>query len=106
LVQLGVNARSFLHGALDRLDVRHLGADVKMQELEAMAEVLRLEESGGGEKFDGAEPELRVCAAAFGPASGALAEQAGANADQRFDIQLFRNLDDLAKFLELLDDHD
>src|SRR6185312_6378662 len=45
-------------------------------------------------------------AAALRPATGAFAEQPRANSDKRFHAKLFRDRDDLAQLLELLDDHD
>ena len=39
LVKLGVKARRFLHRLLDRQNVRHLRADVEMEQLETMREI-------------------------------------------------------------------
>src|SRR5581483_4813481 len=79
---------------------------VEMQELETMAEVLGLEQLGGGEQFRGAEAELGVFAAAFGPLAGAAGEEARADAQERFDAELLGDGNDLAEFLELFDHHD
>src|SRR4051794_21138790 len=77
-----------------------------MKELEAGAEIFRFEHFGGDEEFGGAEAELRIFAAALGPTSGALAQQTGANADERLDIELFRDGNNLPKLFELFDNHD
>ena len=105
-VELGVEPRGLLNGFFYGKDVRHLRADVKMEELEAMAEVLGFEHFGGGEQFGGAEAELGVFAAALGPFAGALAEETGADADERLDAKLLRERDDVAEFLEFFDDQD
>ena len=88
LVQFRVKARGLLHGLFNRQNVGHLGPDVEMQELETMAEPLGLEQRGGGEQLGGGEAELRVFAAAFGPAPRALGQEPRANPDQRLDIHL------------------
>ena len=106
LVELGVKTGGFLHGAFDNKDVRHLRADVKMKELEAVAEVLGFEHLGGLKQLGGAQAELGILTAAFGPLTTAFAEQPGTHTDHRFDPELFGNRNDLAKLFELLNDHD
>ncbi len=106
LVELGVKTRGFLHRFFDGEDVRHLRADVEMEQLEAMAEVLRLQHFRGGEQLRGAQAELGVFAAALRPFARALAQQPRADADDRLDAELLGEADDLAQFLELLHHHD
>ena len=106
LVQLRVKPRGFLHRLLDRENVRHLRADVEMQQLQAMAEVLRLEHFGGGQNLRRAQAELGVFPAALGPAPRAFGEQPRANAEQRLDAELLGDVDDLPELLEFLDHHD
>src|SRR5439155_25656900 len=87
-VELGVIAGGLLHGLLDRKNIRHLRADVKVEQLEAVVQVLGLEESGGGEQLGRAQAELGIFAAALSPFAHALAEQARADADERLDTDL------------------
>ena len=106
LVQLGVKPRRLLHGLFHRENVRHLRADVEMQQLEAMAEIFRLQHFRRRQQFRRAQAELRVFAAAFGPAPRALAQQPRADADERLDAELFGNGNDLPQLLQFFDDHD
>ena len=88
LVELGVKARGFLHRLLDDENVRHLRADVEMQQLEAMGEVLRLEHFRGGQQLGGGQAELGVFPGALRPFAGAAAQQPRADADERFHAKL------------------
>ena len=106
LVQLGIEPGRFLHGLFYREDVRHLRADVEMQQLEAVAEVFGLQHFRCLQNFRRAQAELCVFTATFRPASGALAQQPRANADKRFDPELLGNGNDLPQFLQFFDDHD
>jgi hypothetical protein len=62
---------------------------VEMHELEAMHEILRLQHLGCRQNLSGAQAELRVFATAFSPASRPFGEQTRADAQQRFDAELF-----------------
>ncbi len=106
LAQLCVIARRFAHGAFDRGNVRHLRADVEMNELEAMRESRRFQHLARGHEAGGIETKLRVLAAAGRPFARALAVQAHANADVRLDADFLRSADRLLEFLELLDHDD
>ena len=88
-MELGIKTRSLLDGLFHRQNVRDLRADVEMQQLEAMAEIFRLQHFRRLQNFRRAQAEFCVFAAAFGPAAGALAQQPGADADERFDAELF-----------------
>ena len=81
-------------------------ADVEMQQLEAVRQILRFQQLRRRHQFDRAQPELGVFPAAFRPFPGAFAEQPGTDADVRFDPELAGDLDDLLQFLEFLDHHD
>src|ERR1043166_986011 len=106
LAQLRVKPRGLLHGALHDQNVRHLRADVEMQQLEAMRQSLGLEHFRRREQFRRAQAELRIRAAAFGPTPAAFAEQPRADADQRLNAKLPRHRDDLPQLLQLLHHQD
>src|SRR6185436_7589717 len=59
-VELAVETRGLLDRLFDGENVRHLRADVKMNQLETVREILRLEQFGGGEQFNRAQSELCV----------------------------------------------
>ena len=77
-----------------------------MQQLEAVAEIFRLQHFRRRQQFRRAQAELGVFAAALGPFARALAQQPRADADERLDAELFGDGDDLPQLLQLLDDHD
>src|SRR5712671_929108 len=77
-----------------------------MEELEAVAEVFGLENFGRSQQFGRAQPEFCVFAAAFSPLAGAFAQQARADANDRLDADLARDVNDVSKLFELLNDHD
>src|SRR6266699_1014549 len=106
LEQLGVKSRRFLDGFFDDQNVGHLRADVEMQQFETVPQILGPEQFHGGQDLSGAQAELGIFSAALGPAARAFAQEPRANADHRFDPQLFREVDNLAKFLEFLHHHD
>src|SRR5690349_17765209 len=106
LVKFGVETRRLLDRFFDSEDVRHLRADVKMNQLETVCEVLRLEQGRGGKQFNGAQTELCIFSRAFRPFAGTFAEQAGTDANEGFDAKLARDADDLLKLLQLFHDHD
>ena len=107
LVELGVKARRLLHRLLHRENVRHLRADVEMEQLEAMPQVLRLQHVASPPAISAVlRPNLAFSPAALGPLARALAQQPRADADQRLDAQLLGDRDDLAQLLQLLDHHD
>ena len=81
LGELGVITGRFAHRALDRRDIRHLRADMEMNELETMREPGRLQHFARGDETGGVETELRVLAAARRPFAGAFAVQTDANSD-------------------------
>ena len=88
LVQLRVKTRRLLHRFFHRQNVRHLRADVKMQQLQTMAEIFRLQHFRRRQQFHRAQAELRVFAAALRPFARALAQQPRADADERLDAKL------------------
>ena len=53
LGHLRVEAGGLAHGALDGADVGNLGADVEMDQLQAMGEALALERLAGGDEVRG-----------------------------------------------------
>ena len=79
---------------------------MEMQQLETMAEVFRLQHLRRLQQFGRAQAELGVFAAAAGPAARAPAHQPRADAEQRFDIELFGNRNDMPQLLQFLDDQD
>ena len=79
---------------------------MKVKQLEAMTETLGLHHLRGREQFRSAEAELRVLAAALRPLARAFGVQPGADADERFHADLFGNREYVAKFFQLLHDHD
>src|ERR1022692_4190165 len=106
LVKLGVKAGSFLNRLLDDENVRHLRADMEMEQFEAVSEILRLEHFRSGQQLGRAQTELGVFTGALRPFAGAAAQEARADADDGLDAELPGQRDDLAQLLELLDDHD
>ena len=88
-VQLRVKSRCLLDGFFHRQNIRHLRADVEVQQLEAVAEIFRLQHFRRGQKFDRAQTELRIFATALRPLARALAQQPRADADERLDAKLF-----------------
>ncbi len=106
LVELGVKPRSFLDGFLDNENVRHLRADMEMQQLEAVGEAFCFEHFRGGQQLGGAQTELGVFTGALRPFAGAPAQEARADADEGFQAELPGQRDDLAQLFELFDDHD
>ena len=106
LLELGVVARAFAHGALHRLDVGNLRADVEVHELQAILHLVRAEQFGRLHHLGGGKAELRVLAAGGGPLAGAFRQQADAHADDRLHAELLRDLDDGLQLLDFLDDHD
>jgi len=58
LVQFGVEARGFLHGLLNDEDVRHLRADVEMQQPETVRQVFRLSNSAAASNSAVLRPNL------------------------------------------------
>ena len=95
LVEFGVKARSLLHCFFDGQNVGHLGANVKVQQLEAMDQVFGFEQSGGRQQFGRTQAELGIFAAAFRPAPHAFAEETRTNAQQRLHAELSGHGDDL-----------
>src|SRR5438105_418461 len=83
LRQLRIIAGRFAHRAFDRGDVRHLRADMKMDELETMPESRRLQHLARRDEAGGIEPELRVLATAGRPLPRAFAVKPDADADER-----------------------
>ena len=73
LGQFRVIARRFAHGAFDRGNIRHLRADMEMNELETMRESRRFQHLARRDQAGGVETELRVLAAARRPFARALA---------------------------------
>ena len=105
-VKLGVKAGRFLHGLLDGQNIRHLRADVEMEQLETMLHFFRPQHLGGGQQFGRVQAEFGIFPAAVRPFAGAFAQQARADAHQRLDPHLARHGDDLLELLELLHHHD
>ena len=106
LRKLGVIARRFAHGALDGGDVRHLRADVEMNELEAMRQSRGLQHFARGDETCGIETELRVLAAARRPFARAFAVKPHANSDVRLDADFLCRANCLLELFEFLDDDD
>ena len=67
LLKLGIEARGLLYCALDRADVRHLRADVKMYELEGVRETRPRQKIAGRHELGRAQTEFRVFSAAGRP---------------------------------------
>ena len=106
LVQLGVKPGGLLHRFFDGQNIRHLRADVEMEQLETMAELFRRQQLGRRQQFGGAQAELGVFAAAFRPLARPLAQKPRPDADVRLHAQLLGNGDDLLELLQLFDDQD
>ena len=106
LHELAIKPRRLAHGLLDRADVGHLAADVEMHELEAMREPVFLEEIARPHEVRRGQAELRVLPTAGRPLAGGTRLQAHPQTHQWLDAHFLGNLDDLAQFLDLLDDHD
>src|ERR1700730_5007208 len=95
-----VITRRFANRAFDRGNIRHLRADMKMNELEAMREARVFQHLAGGDQTSRVETELRVLTSAGRPFARTFAMQADANADDRLDADFFRGLDGLLELLE------
>ena len=106
LAELGVIARRFAHGAFDRRNVRHLRADVEMNELETMRQTGLFQHLARRDEVGGIETELRVLAAARRPFARAFAVKPHANADARLDANFFRSANRLLELLEFFDHDD
>src|ERR1051326_6868087 len=84
-IQLGINAGGFLDRFFDDKNLGRWGADMEVEQLEAMAEIFISQHLHGSENFCRAEAELGIFPTAFGPSATALAEKPGANADEWLD---------------------
>ena len=104
--ELRVIARRFPHRALDRGNIRHLRADMEVDQLEAMGQPFGFQEFARGYQVRGVEAELRVLSATRGPLPGTFAMQPHANPDVRLHPHLPRHPDRLLQFLDLLDHDD
>jgi hypothetical protein len=88
-MEFGVESGGFEDGFFDCEDFGDLGADVEVEEFEAVGEVFLFQDIGCGDEFGGAEAEFGIFAGTIGPFSGAFTEEAAADADLGFDAELF-----------------
>ncbi len=106
LPELGVVARRLAHRALDDQDVRHLRADVEVQQLEGRAHPRVLHDLRGDQDLRRGEAELGVLAPGLGPLARALGHEAHAQADHRIDAHVLGDAGDGPDLGELLGDED
>src|SRR5205823_6827742 len=108
LVNLSVDARGLLHRVLDALDVCELRADVKVQELEHVYAPLVLHAAYGFENLCGRQSEFRGLAAGLLPAPRTLRVELDAQSHHRHvaAVVALRDLQDVVKLVQLLDDDD
>src|SRR5579872_209637 len=106
LEQLRVVHRRLTNGALDRLNVRDLRADVEVEQLERGLHLRLAQDLDGFENLGGGETELRVLAAGRRPFARAFRQEADADADPRLDVHLRGDLCDRAQLRQLLGDDD
>ena len=102
LPYLCIKPRALLHGLAHCENVRHLRADVKMQQPKAILPTLRAQQLNGGHQFSGVEAELCILTAAVRPLAGAAAEQTHPNAELRAHAFAFGHRDNPAQFVGLL----
>ena len=106
LGHLRIKTGRLAHRSLDRPNVRHLGTDVKMNELERVGQPLPSQHLTCRDQFRRAHAKLRVLTAAGRPLSGAFRGEPHANSDHRFDADFLRDAQYFPQFLNLLHHHD
>ena len=88
LRQLYVELRGLAQGILDAAYLGNLAADVEVDELEAVHQVVLSEEVEGLEELGGVEPELADVAAALLPLAAACRRELDADAEVGADVEL------------------
>src|ERR1700730_3511937 len=99
-----VITRRFANRAFDRGNIRHLRADMKMNQLEAMREARVFQHLAGGDQTSRVETELRLLTSTGRPFARTFALEPNANADDWLDPDFFRGFDRLFELLKFLDD--
>ena len=105
LVQVGEVARGFGQAAADVAHIGHLGAHVKVQQLQAIAQAGRLQLLDTGQDLRGREAKLGFLPAGVLPVAAAEIRQSHSHPEQRPHAQLRRFPDDGGQFRRFLD-HD
>src|SRR5262249_29701351 len=97
----------FAHSALDGRNIRNLGTDVKMDELEAMREACGLQHFARRDETRGIETKFRILTTAWRPFARALTVKTYANSDVRLDADFFCRPNRLLQFFQFFgnDDH-
>ena len=106
LDQVDVDLRRLAQAVLDRADRGDLAAEVEVEELEGVEQVVLAQEGDGAEQVAPREAELRAVAARGLPVAGALGGEARADADPRPHPHLLRDLVDQRQLRGLLDHQD
>ena len=83
LINLGIDARGFLHGVLDALDICQLRSNVKVQQPQHFSPIGFFQTIDHFQQLGGGESELGRFAAGFFPASGTLRIKFHPHADDR-----------------------
>ena len=104
LAHLDVEAPRLAQRVLDRADRRDLAAEVEVQELEAVQQVVGAQEVDRLDHLARRQAELRAVAARRLPAPRPLGGQLDADADARAHADLLGGLGDQRELGELLDD--
>src|SRR3954465_13277579 len=104
--QLRVVARGFLQASLDVANVGDLRAEVKMNELEDIEPIERLQLVDELDELRCAQTELRLLAAALRPAPRTFRIELDSNSGRRLDSQLVSDLQEHIDFAQLLEDYE
>ena len=102
LMQLDIELRSLAQGVLDAAYLGNLTADVEVNQLQAILQVLLVEEVQGFEQLAGSEAELAGVSTALLPLATATGGQLDADANVGAHLQLTRHLSDDVQLVELL----
>ena len=105
LHQFGVVAADFLEAGFDPADVGDLASQMKMDQADAILDVLLLGNFQSFHQFDRAQAEFGVFAAGGSPAARSGADQLDAQADVRPDVEFLGDADDGFQFRQPFD-HD
>ena len=106
LGKLAIEAGRLDDGVLDRDDVRHLRADVEMDQPESLGQLGRPELFDGEEDFCRVQAELGIIARGERPLALAAGQEFRPESDHGLHARLGGDADDLVEFRQLLDDHE
>ena len=106
LHEADVDAAGLLHAGTDVADVRDLGADVVMEQAEAVEHVLVLQVVDELHELGGVQAEDAAVAAGFGPLAAGARGELHADADHGLDFEHAAAFDDHVEFAGHLDDED